>query len=95
MKQYFINGFSGAFEPEDVDLLSVALADAWKTVLDSGAYLDGKAEQARDILAKHIIQQAQMGERDLQELSSRALAKLAHEFRNSNVIPIHSARTSL
>ena len=81
VKRYLINGFAGAFEPEDVELLGVALADAWKTVQDSGAYLDGNAEKARDILAKHIIKEALEGKRDLRELRDNALVQFSQEFR--------------
>lgn len=80
MKQYLINGFTGAFEPEDVELLGVALTSAWKTVQDSGAYLDGNAENVREVLAKHIIEEAMAGERDVRELCGRALGHLARNL---------------
>ncbi|HUR42493.1 MAG TPA: hypothetical protein VMZ01_00180, partial [Aestuariivirga sp.] len=55
---------AGIFGPDELKLLGQALGEAWSKVLASGAYRDDQAERARAVLAKHIIQQAQAGERD-------------------------------
>ena len=76
MKDYIVNGFAGVFQPEEVKLLVEAYDDAWRTIQASGALLDGRAEAVREILARHIIQEAMHGERDPAQLRDAGLARL-------------------
>jgi hypothetical protein len=47
------------FEPDEVQILVAAFDKAWETVQASGViYPKAKAEAARAILAKHIIEAA-------------------------------------
>ena len=70
---------AGVFDPEAVQILAGAFDDAWKAVLASDApfteYQNRKA--AREIIAKHIIQQARLGERDRKKLTESALRELS------------------
>jgi hypothetical protein len=67
-----------AFDPESIRLLSGALDDAWRVVQanESKFKINGNAEGARDLLAKHIIDMAKQGELDRQRLIEGALARL-------------------
>ena len=64
-----------AFDPETVTLLSDALDKAWENVQASGARFEGNAEDARNALAKHIVDLALLGERNSQRLIDGALAQ--------------------
>jgi hypothetical protein len=57
MLRYF-KEHSGAFDPEEVRTLVAAFEKAWESVQASGAIIDtdAKAESARAVLAKHIIE---------------------------------------
>jgi hypothetical protein len=63
------------FNPETLHLLGSALDDAWQR-LEVGVHLNGSADAARTVLAKHIIAMAQQGELDRQRLIEGALARL-------------------
>jgi hypothetical protein len=72
--------FAGtAFDPDTVALLASAFDTAWDTLKTSGSPLaaDSQAASTRELLAKHIIEAAQKGERDGQRLVNEALAHLA------------------
>ena len=64
------------FNPDTLHVLAGALDDAWLRV-DAGAYLNGSADAARTVLAKHIIAMATQGERNRQRLTDGALRRLA------------------
>jgi hypothetical protein len=64
-----------AFDPETVTLLSDALDKAWENVQASGARFEGNAEDARNALAKLIVDLALLGERNSQRLIDGALAR--------------------
>jgi hypothetical protein len=68
----------GSFDPETASMLASAFEAAWETVKKSGSPLaaDGQALSTREILAKRIIEQAQVGERDPEILISDALSHL-------------------
>ena len=70
-----INGQTEAFDPEAIVILDSALDGAWRTV-QGQTQLNGNAEAARMVLAKHIVDMAAMGERDHQRLVDGALARL-------------------
>ena len=67
-----------AFDPETISLLSGALNDAWRQVdADKAAYkVDGHAEGAREMLARHIVDMAKQGERNPDHLIRGALFRL-------------------
>jgi hypothetical protein len=72
--------FAGsAFDPDTVALFASAFDTAWDTLKTSRSPLavDGQADSTRELLAKHIIEMAQKGERDGQRLANEALAHLA------------------
>jgi hypothetical protein len=77
MLRYFRGGAS-AFDPHTLDILSGALERAWEIARTKqvSVKLDGHAEAVRDLLARHIIDLAQQGERDSQRLISGALDRL-------------------
>jgi hypothetical protein len=57
-------GTPRAFDPDEIRILVAAFDKAWESVQASGAIFDTdtKAESARAILAKHIIEAAKHGE---------------------------------
>jgi len=73
-----LNEHPGAtfFSPETLGILAGALDEAWRRV-DAGAYLNGSAEAARTLLAKHILAMATQGERNRQRLTDGALRRLS------------------
>jgi len=72
----YLTEIPGMFDPSEIKLLAAALDKAWATVQASGGYAGGSAEQARAILAKHIIEKAQAGGRDQTRLSDGAVRHL-------------------
>ena len=64
-----------SFDPETVNLLSDAFETAWQRVQTSGNRLarPGYAKVMREVMARHIINLAQHGERDETELSDSAV----------------------
>jgi hypothetical protein len=73
----------GVFDRDAIRLLAGAFDDAWRQLMDGGAQFadERQQEMAREIIAKHIIQLARLGERDRQKLAESALLELA----NSNL----------
>ena len=69
----------GVFNPDDMRILVAAFDDAWRAVLASGTTFesDRESKAVRDILAKHIIEQARYGERDRRRLRDGALLQYA------------------
>ena len=79
MKEY-LNGHANAhptkvFDPDAIRILATALDHAWQRLLNSGVRFDSdhQSEQARNTLAKYIIEQARQGERDERRLRDGAL----------------------
>jgi hypothetical protein len=70
---------TGAFDADEVRVLTGAFDQAWKTIETSGALFttNGHAEATRDLLALRIIATAQLGERDVGRLRDDALEYLA------------------
>jgi hypothetical protein len=70
---------SGAFDSDEVKVLTDAFDQAWKVVEESGAcFASGTYKNAtREILALRIIEIAQLGERDPNRLRDDALLYLA------------------
>jgi len=68
----------GVFSPDDVRILVAAFDSAWRALLASGMIFESDREsEARDSLAKHIIEQARYGERDQGRLRDGALLQYA------------------
>ena len=65
---------NASFDPETVDLLSDAFEGAWQRVQTSGNRLarPGYANVMREVMAKHIFNLAEHGERDEIKLSDSA-----------------------
>jgi hypothetical protein len=63
-----------SFDPETVNLLSDAFESAWQRVRTSGNRLarPGYANVMREVMAKHIVNLAEHGERDESALSNSA-----------------------
>lgn len=70
---------AGAFDPDEVRILTGAFDQVWKTVETSGALFaaNGHAEATRELLALRIIEMAQLGERDVGRLRDDAIEYLA------------------
>lgn len=64
------------FNPETVHALGEALDEAWRRA-KVATHLNGKADGARTLIAKHMIALARQGERDRQRLIEGALARLS------------------
>jgi tartrate dehydratase beta subunit/fumarate hydratase class I family protein len=81
--QFNIAGATAPFDPETVAILSAALEDAWQNIQASGDTLSrpAYANAAREVIAKHIIEMAQRGERDPIKLREGALRYLATNYR--------------
>jgi hypothetical protein len=69
----------GVFQPDDVRILVAAFDAAWQSLLASGVTFesDHESNAVRDMLAKHIIEQARYGERDQGRLRDGALLQYA------------------
>jgi hypothetical protein len=65
-----------SFDPKTLLVLAEALDEAWLRV-NAGAYLNGSADAARTVLAKHIVAMATQGERNRQRLTDGALRRLS------------------
>ena len=66
---------SEVFDPDAIRILTAAFDSAWHSLQNSGARFDSdhQSEQARNTLAKYIIEQARQGERDERRLRDGAL----------------------
>lgn len=66
--------YPSTFTPAVVSTMHVALSDAWKILAANGVHPDVVGEAAvREILAKGIIQIAELGERDAVRLRDAAV----------------------
>ena len=83
MAQMLLSTQRNSFDPEAISILSAALEDAWCKIEASGSSLarPGYARAMREVLAKHIIEEAHHGQRDRTELSSSAV-----RFLNTNYV---------
>jgi hypothetical protein len=64
-----------AFDPQTITILVEALDIAWATIQASGTQFDGRDEDAREAIARHIVDLATQGERDRQRLIDGALLR--------------------
>jgi hypothetical protein len=91
VKRHLTGPEQAVFGPEIVQLMSGALDDAWQSLRDADATLadDTKRANAREILARRIIELTTEGERDRRRLRDGALAafgrwQLANSLKPSN-----------
>jgi hypothetical protein len=72
-----------AFDPDAIRILTTAFDAAWRRLQNSGVGFesDHQSDQARNTLAKYIIEQARQGERDERRLRDGALL----QFTQSNL----------
>jgi hypothetical protein len=75
MKRYLAE-HPHVFDQDTIQLLSDALDEAWQRIDPRWVAVDGK--KAREMLAKHIVNQAKEGERDRARLVDKALLKFKH-----------------
>jgi hypothetical protein len=73
------HALAGAFDPDEVKVLTQAFDQAWQAVEKSGICLSSDAYKnaAREVLALRIIEIARLGERDANRLREDALLYLA------------------
>jgi hypothetical protein len=71
------------FDPETITTLSNALDNAWQRIAVSGSRLadPAYANVVREVVAKHIIDMAQMGEREQNKLTDGAVQFLAANYK--------------
>jgi hypothetical protein len=69
------------FDPEMTAVLAAAFDTAWERIKRSGSPLamEAVASTTRDLLAKHIFEAAQAGERDHNRLVDTALSRLSKD----------------
>jgi hypothetical protein len=74
----------GAFDPESIQVMTAAFEDAWQSLPTAGVRFESDQSDAlRDMLARCIIEAAQLGERDRRRLRDAALACLAKAWSAS------------
>jgi hypothetical protein len=70
------------FDPETLEILSAAFENAWhRIVSNSGFGRPAYADAMREVVAKHIIEMALLGEREPIKLSDSAVAFLAANYK--------------
>ena len=71
-----------AFDPETIDTLVSVFEAAWRKVEQSGSKLasPGYKRAAQEIIAKRIIEMAQRGERNPEELADDAVSYLDRSY---------------
>jgi hypothetical protein len=71
-----------AFDPETIETLVSVFEAAWEKVEQSGSKLASPAYKraAQEIIAKRIIEMAQRGERDPNDLAEDAVAFLERSY---------------
>ena len=81
MRGFIKQHADGAFDPAVISILEDAFEDAWRRVQASKAPYSAEeyAPAARLILAEHIIEAAQTGERDPRWLADSALLYLSRQ----------------
>jgi hypothetical protein len=79
LNRYAIAHPSDVFDPDAIRILTGAFDNAWQRLQNSGIHFDSdrQSEQARNILAIYIIEQARQGERDERHLREGALLQYA------------------
>jgi hypothetical protein len=75
LKEHAIAHPTEVFDPDAIRILTTALDYAWQRLQNRGVRFDSdqQSEQARNTLAKYIIEQARQGERDERRLRDGAV----------------------
>ena len=82
------------FDPETIEIINIAIEDAWRDVLNAGGPLSrpAYARMTRAVIAKRITAMAKKGERDPRKLSQHAVRSIIsnqqEEARNFHHHPI-------
>jgi hypothetical protein len=73
-----------AFDPELIEVLASALADAWDRIEDSGSRFarPGYSRAVREVIAKRIIETAQRGVKDPNALADDAVQFLTLNYKD-------------
>ena len=76
-----------AFDPETVAVMAAAYKDAWERLRASGSECarPAYARTMQEVVARRIIEMAQHGLKDPQELARRAVRFLAENYRHAPV----------
>jgi len=70
------------FNPETIQLSASAFEDAWTRQQKSGSLTRPEYSRGmREIIAKHIIEMAQQGEKDPQKLAADTISFVAANYR--------------
>jgi hypothetical protein len=85
----FVRSESAAFDPETVQVLASALDDAWARIEKAGSRYarPGYSRAMREVVAKRIIELAQRGVRDQEQLAADAV-----KFISANYVENYSAK---
>ena len=80
---------NAAFDPETIALLSAGLDEAWDRLLQSGSECTrpAYARAMREVIARRIIEMAQRGTTDQQELVAGATRFIATNYRLKTISP--------
>jgi hypothetical protein len=78
-----------AFDPESIHVLASALDEAWWRIQQSGSQFARPAYSRvmREVIAKRIIEMAQLGVRDQQKLADDAVRFLAANYKDNGKQP--------
>jgi hypothetical protein len=85
----FVRSESAVFDPETVQILAYALDDAWACIEKAGSRYARPAYSRgmREVVAKRIIEMAQRGVRDQEQLAADAV-----KFISANYVENYSAK---
>ena len=75
MVQRYLRDESGTFDPDEIRTMNSAFAEAWGRILAAGAKFNGHEQEAREALARDIIELAKAGEKSQQSLVDGALLR--------------------
>jgi hypothetical protein len=73
-----------AFDPETIEVLASAFDNAWDRLQKSGSRFarPGYSRAAREVIAKRIIEMAQLGMKDPQKLTDDTVQFLTANYRD-------------
>jgi hypothetical protein len=75
-----------AFDPETIEVLESAFDNAWDALQNSGSRLarPGYSRAVREVIAKRIIEMAQLGMKDPRKLTDDAVQFLTASYRDDH-----------
>ena len=82
----FVRSESAVFDPETVQILACALDDAWARIEKAGSRYarPGYSRAMREVVAKRIIEMAQRGVRDQEQLAADAVKFISANYVEHN-----------